>query len=114
MKYRLIALTAVMTALMGCTHSAIQSDDVAGADFLEYQCESDRGFEVAFLSDQEAAILRLPKHDYRLIQIPSGSGSKYILDDGTSEELNSMTLYTKDDSARLELGRVIYRNCQVN
>jgi membrane-bound inhibitor of C-type lysozyme len=114
MTHRFILSSVIIAALAGCTHSAIQTEEVASADFIKYECESDRSFEVAYLVEQEAAILRLPKHDYRMIQIPSGSGTKYILDDGTAEKVNPMTLYTKGEGARLELGRVIYKNCVTN
>jgi len=98
--------------LVGCSQSASINGEVKESQFVTYQCESDKTFDVAYLPD-EKAVLRLPKHEYRLTQVAAGSGTKYILDDGTAELLNSVTLRTKGDIARLELGRVIYKNCSL-
>jgi membrane-bound inhibitor of C-type lysozyme len=46
-----------------------------------------------------------------MIQVPSGSGTKYILHDGTAEIQNPVTLYTKGKEARLELSHLVYKNC---
>lgn len=100
------------TTLFGCSHSAIDREADDTYQFVTYQCESNKQFEVAYLIEEQAALLRLPKHDYRLIQVPSGSGAKYILDNGTKPILNPVTLHTKGDDARLELGRVVYKNCK--
>ncbi|MCC4818915.1 hypothetical protein BCU85_01870 [Vibrio lentus] len=112
MKAMLVA-SLCSVALVGCSKSATPETESAASDnqFVAYQCESDVSFEVAYL-DNEKAVLRLPENEYRLTQVPAGSGTKYILDDGTSELINSVTLRTKGDNARLELGRVVYRNCQ--
>ncbi|WP_299688360.1 MliC family protein [uncultured Vibrio sp.] len=98
-------------ALVGCSKSAAPDNAISDEGFVTYQCESDTSFDVAYL-ENEKAVLRLPKHEYRLTQIPAGSGIKYILDDGTSELINRVILYAKGDNARLELGRVIYKNCR--
>ncbi|WP_135456026.1 MliC family protein [Vibrio echinoideorum] len=112
MKALLIASLCTV-ALVGCSKSAAPETESATSDnqFVTYQCESDVSFEVAYL-DNEKAVLRLPNNEYRLIQIAAGSGTKYILDDGTSEVVNSVTLRTKGDNARLELDRVVYKNCR--
>lgn len=112
MKAMLVA-SLCSVALVGCSKSAAPETESATSDnqFVTYQCESDVSFEVAYL-DNEKAVLRLPENEYRLTQVPAGSGTKYILDNGTSELINSVTLRTKGDNARLELGRVVYRNCQ--
>lgn len=105
MKAMLVASLCTV-ALVGCSKSAAPDNQ-----FVTYQCESDVSFDVAYLSN-EKAVLRLPDNEYQLTQVPAGSGTKYILDDGTSEMISSITLRTKGDDARLELGRVVYRNCQ--
>tara|TARA_Y100001960_G_scaffold201774_1_gene210881 strand:- start:1840 stop:2184 length:345 start_codon:yes stop_codon:yes gene_type:complete len=112
MKKRTLIFSALLS-LMGCTQSAIESPNSFKGEWKTYLCESGKSFQVGYMSKQDKALLRLPKHDYRLIQMPSGSGTKYILDDGTAEKLNPVTLYTKGEEARLELGRVIYKNCQI-
>ncbi|MBW3694323.1 hypothetical protein EK599_01355 [Vibrio sp. T187] len=98
--------------VMGCSQSASVGDSIPDGKFTRYQCESNSSFEVAYLNDGKA-VLRLPQHEYRLVQVAAGSGTKYILDDGTAELLNSVTLHTKGEKARLELGRVIYKNCHL-
>ncbi|MGB1321232.1 MAG: MliC family protein [Vibrio gallaecicus] len=108
-----IPVLIIVTALVGCSQSAVVKDDTSGSQFMTYQCESNRSFDVAF-PEHEKAVLRLPAHEYRLTQVAAGSGTKYILDDGTAEILNSVTLHTKGDNARLELGRVIYKNCYLS
>ncbi len=112
MKAMLVASLCTV-ALVGCSKSAAPETESATSDnqFVTYQCESDVSFDVSYL-DNEKAVLRLPDNEYQLTQVPAGSGTKYILDDGTSEMINSITLRTKGDNARLELGRVVYRNCQ--
>ncbi|ROQ86957.1 MliC family protein [Vibrio crassostreae] len=110
MKAMLVA-SLFTVALVGCSKSAAPDSAASDNQFVTYQCESDVSFDVAYLSN-EKAVLRLPDNEYQLTQVPAGSGTKYILDDGTSEMINSITLRTKGDDARLELGRVVYRNCQ--
>lgn len=107
----LLAASLCTVALVGCSQSAAPDVAVSDDQFVTYQCESDASFKVAYLGN-EKAVLRLPENEYRLTQIAAGSGTKYILDDGTSELINSVTLRTKGDNARLELGRVVYKNCR--
>ena len=108
MKAMLVASLCTVT-LMGCSKSAAPDSATSDNQFVTYQCESNVSFEVAYLDKK--AVLRLPENEYRLTQVAAGSGTKYILDDGTGELINSVTLRTKGDNARLELGRVVYRNC---
>lgn len=114
MNSRWLLCLVFSSALLGCTHSAVvkEGELKQAANFVTYQCESNHSFDVAYLDEQ--ALLRLPKSEYRLKQVPAGSGTKYILDDGTAELLNRITLRTKGDFARLELGRVVYRNCSID
>lgn len=112
MKMKALWVLVAGMALLGCSHSAVEHKDDETHAFVTYLCDSNKQFEVAYLRDQQSALLRLPKHDYRLTQVPSGSGAKYILDNGTKPILNPVTLHTKGDNARLELGRVVYKDCK--
>ncbi|RTZ16149.1 hypothetical protein EJ063_10250 [Vibrio aquaticus] len=112
MKYRSLAMVVVAATLMGCSYSAVEPKSEYMGDFKHYSCQDNKSFKVAYMPNEPKALLRLPEHDYRLAQVRSGSGAKYILDDGTSESLNPVTLFTKGNEARLELGRVVYKNCQ--
>ncbi|UUM31199.1 MliC family protein [Vibrio japonicus] len=80
-------------------------------EFLNYRCESGEQFKVAYFPSKESATLRLADQSYSLVQIPSGSGARYILDDKSAEK-KAITLYTKGVEARLELGQSIYKNCK--
>lgn len=111
MKFRLLLTTIIGLGLTACSYNAVERDSAYQGDFTFYQCSADKTFKVAFMPNEPLALLRLPEHDYRLVQVPSGSGTKYILDDGTAQTLNPVTLYTKGKEARLELGRVVYKNC---
>ncbi len=112
MKYRMLLLIAASITLFGCSQSALESTDFTG-EFTQYQCDSAKAFQVGYMPSQNKALLLLSETRYRLIQVPSGSGTKYILDDGPAEKINPVTLFTKGADARLELGRVIYKNCQI-
>ncbi|MCZ4294490.1 MliC family protein [Vibrio sinaloensis] len=111
MKSRVLLTAMIGLVLTACSYNAVERDSAYQGDFEFYQCSADKTFKVAFMPNQPLALLRLPEHDYRLVQVPSGSGTKYILDDGTAQTLNPVTLYTKGSEARLELGRVVYKNC---
>ncbi|MGY3568986.1 MliC family protein [Vibrio paucivorans] len=109
-KYPLILFAVGLLA--GCTQSAVNGDTLNDSQFMHYQCGADKSFDVAYLTESEEAVLRLPDNEYRLVQVRAGSGTKYILNDGTAELMNPVTLRTKGKEARLELGRVIYKNCK--
>jgi membrane-bound inhibitor of C-type lysozyme len=111
MKRQFTVGAMVLATLVGCSQSAVVEQDLSIGEYITYQCESERTFDIAY-GDQKA-LLRLPDNQYRLKQVVSASGTKYILDDGTAELMNGITLFTKGEHARLELGRVIYRNCRI-
>ncbi|QFT10575.1 MliC family protein [Vibrio sp. THAF190c] len=111
MKRQFTVCAFTLAALMGCSQSAVVEKDISSGEYMTYQCESERTFDVAYGDEQ--AVLRLPDNQYRLKQVVAASGTKYILDDGTTELMNGITLFTKGEHARLELGRVIYRNCRI-
>ncbi|WP_255199256.1 MliC family protein [Vibrio sp. JPW-9-11-11] len=108
---RLIKALTLTGMLLGCADDSVVREKVFQGDFLLYQCESQQTFQVAFMPNTPAALLRTEQGDYRLMQVRSGSGSKYILDDKTTETPNPITLYTKGQQARLEVGRMTYKNC---
>ncbi|MFM2590712.1 MliC family protein [Vibrio sp. TBV020] len=111
MKYRSLLMAVIGVSLVGCSYSAVEEKSAYQGEFKNYACQDDKSFKVAYMPNEPKALLRLPENDYRLARVRSGSGSKYILDDGTSETINPVTLFTKGNEARLELGRVIYKNC---
>lgn len=108
MNSKFLTITMMSAALVGCAGS---SDNV---NFLQYQCEMGKSFAVAYFPEQERATLRLSGQEFPMIQMPSGSGARYILDDGNAETQNPLTLYTKGNDARLEYERVIYKYCKTN
>ncbi|KHA60013.1 hypothetical protein NL53_13000 [Vibrio variabilis] len=109
-KGRFIVMMGV--ALIGCSQSASQSDNSFQGDWILYQCDAGKAFEVGYLPEQEKAWLKVEQQEFPLIQVPSGSGTKYILDDGTAATANPIVLHTKGTNARLEFARTIYKNCQ--
>jgi|GEM_PF-1045494 len=111
MKYRSLLIALVGVGLIGCSFNAVEPKSAYQGEFKNYACQDDKSFKVAYMPNEPKALLRLPENDYRLARVRSGSGVKYILDDGTSETLNPVTLFTKGNQARLELGRVVYKNC---
>ncbi|KJY82348.1 hypothetical protein TW81_14720 [Vibrio galatheae] len=111
MKYRILLTTFAAATLAGCSFTSTDEQNQYRGDFMFYQCSADQTFKLALMPNDNLALLRLPKKDYRLIQVPSGSGTKYIQDDGTAETPNVVTLFTKGKEARLEIGEVIYKNC---
>ncbi|MGF1743741.1 MliC family protein [Vibrio minamisatsumaniensis] len=100
-------------ALVGCSNSAAPDNAVSDNQVVTYQCEADVSYEVTYL-DNEKAVLSLFDNEYHLIQVPAGSGTKYILDDDTSKEAEgrNVTLRTKGDHARLVVDRNVYKNCR--
>ncbi|KLN64278.1 MULTISPECIES: MliC family protein [Vibrio] len=111
MKHRVLFTTVLALSLSGCSFTAMERENHYQGDFMFYQCSAGETFELALMPNDDTALLRLPKRDYRMIQVPSGSGTKYILHDGTAEIQNFVTLYTKGKEARLDLGQVVYKNC---
>ncbi|WP_164684056.1 MliC family protein [Vibrio maerlii] len=108
------AVTIILGAIVlsGCTKKAfIDSDELpVGLSYTSYQCEGNKGFQIAFDGD-EFAYLNSSSKDYRLAKYPAASGMKYILDDGTKPPINGVTFIAKGDDARLEVGNILFRNC---
>ncbi|EEX42933.1 MliC family protein [Vibrio furnissii] len=104
--FLLLGLSALLT---GCSSSSDRANDDTYGAFFHYQCDDAASFDVAYAAKQ-SAMLRLSDHSYRLMEVAAGSGTKYILDDH-STEANPITLFTKGDAARLEANGVIYKNC---
>ncbi|MGF1695030.1 MliC family protein [Vibrio kyushuensis] len=113
MQKRLLILIACVLSLLGCSQSSsVDGMKVNESLFHTYNCESDKSFDVAYIPDSEIAVLRVAEKEYALIQIRSGSGTRYILNDGTAEVENPVTLRTKGEEARLELNQHVYKNCK--
>lgn len=111
MKRQYTVCIFTLAALMGCSQSEVVEKDISSGEYMTYQCESDQTFDVAYGDGQ--AVLRLPDNQYRLKHVVSASGAKYISDAETTEQMDAITLFTKGEHARLELGRTIYRNCRI-
>ncbi len=102
----------VITACSSSTTQVIEGLEVEESDFQHYRCDDDKQFDVAYVSSRHA-ILKTSESYYRLATVPSGSGSKYILDDRTAAVENPITLFTKGSNARLEVKGLIYRTCHI-
>lgn len=111
MKYSWLRIALMSGVLTACSTISTETENRYQGDFTYYQCSGGDTFKLALMPNDYTALLRLPKKDYRMIQVPSGSGTKYILHDGTAETPNPVTLYTKGNEARLELGVEVYKNC---
>ncbi|ELL4669101.1 MliC family protein [Vibrio fluvialis] len=109
MNVRFVCVMSAMALLAGCSSSDEHGRDDSYSVFFHYQCDGPSSFDVSYSTGQRA-ILRLSDHSYRLIQVAAGSGTKYILDDH-STQANPITLFTKGDAARLEANGVIFKNC---
>lgn len=101
--------SAVLLAGCSSSNDAMTSSD---SNSYHYQCSEDKQFSADYLIEEQGALVRVGDVDYALIQVPSGSGTRYILPNNAQTEVKPVTLYTKGDYARLELGREIYKNCE--
>lgn len=104
---KLFAFTA-LGLLAGCSSSM---PDMGTAQPVHYVCDAGRNFQITFSDDK--ALLQLPKEDYALKRAVSASGMKYISDDGMPDISAAIVFFGKGDEARLELGRVVLKNCTV-
>ncbi|WP_038176203.1 MULTISPECIES: MliC family protein [Vibrio] len=111
MTIRLLISTVLAALIVGCVSDRVVRESTFQGDFTRYHCESQYAFQVAYMPNTPAALLRLVDGDYRLIQVPSGSGVKYTLDDMTNQAPNPITLHAKGNQARLEIGRMVYSDC---
>ncbi|WP_260261129.1 MliC family protein [Vibrio intestinalis] len=110
-----IGLTLLSSAFLFACSSGQSQDDMAkvnSEELYHYQCDSDLTFDVAYLIEEQGALLRIDQADFALVQVPSGSGTRYSLPQNSQSNIQPVTLYTKGEYARLELGREIYKNCK--
>lgn len=109
----LITLPVIMLAGCAQSDSTMENDSQAMESTYQYQCMSGESFTVEYLTEDDTAILRIHDEEHSLKQIPSGSGVKYVSEDNMDASMSDMkiTLFTKGQEARLELGRNIYKNC---
>lgn len=105
----IVITSAVLLAGCSSSNDAMTNND-PNSD--HYQCSEDKQFSVDYLIEEQGALVRVDDVDYALIQVPSGSGTRYILPENAQTEVKAVSLYTKGNSARLELGREIYKNCE--
>ncbi|MDD9176366.1 hypothetical protein ERW49_16420 [Aliivibrio finisterrensis] len=104
---KLLAFTA-LGLLAGCSSTM---PDMGTAQPVNYQCDGGKNFQITFNEDK--ALLQLPKEDYALKRAVSASGMKYISDDGMPDISAAIVFHGKGDEARLDLGRVVLKNCTV-
>jgi len=71
---------------------------------LVYECEAGRVFPVRL--ERNLAWVFLPEKTLRLVHVPSGSGARYQQGDSV--------FWSKGETATLETGDQIYRNCHNN
>ena len=104
---KIVALVGVVT-LAGCSATM---PEMGTAQPVHYECEFGRVFQITFNEDK--ALLQLPKDDYALKRVESASGMKYTSDDGMPDISTAIIFQGKGDKARLDLGRVVLKNCTV-
>lgn len=105
-----ISMFSLMAAL-GCAGSS-SHEGLSEGRFYHYHCDQNETFSAAYYPQQRSAVLQVANEEFQMKQVIMGSGTRYILDDGTAEIGNPVTLYTKGYEARLELDREIYKNCK--
>ncbi|MEH0687672.1 MliC family protein [Vibrio cholerae] len=93
-----LALWAVAGLMLGCAQSEQAS---APVKFHTYQCDEGKQFSAAYLSGEEAALVKVEGKSLRLTQLPSGSGSRYALMDDGQEVTPAVNLAIKGNEARL-------------
>lgn len=92
--------------LAGCSSTM---PDMGTEKPIHYECDAGKRFQITF--NQDKALLQLPSDDYALKRVVSASGMKYISDDGMPD-ISSMIIFEgKGETARLDLGRVVLKNC---
>ncbi|ROV60886.1 hypothetical protein EGH82_07605 [Vibrio ponticus] len=111
MKRASIFITSAVL-LAGCAtsnESTTNNNDQYG---YQYQCSEEKQFLADFLVEEQGALVQVEGVDYALVQVPAGSGTRYMLPENAQTEIQPVNLYTKGKYARLELGREIYKNCE--
>lgn len=104
-------LATTVLVLAGCAGSDAQTS-TNNSNQYQYECDNQHQFSVAYLIEEQGALLRVQDMDYALVQAPAGSGTRYILPENMLSEAMPVTLYTRGENARLEYGRDIYQNCK--
>ncbi|GLT16798.1 hypothetical protein GCM10007938_05740 [Vibrio zhanjiangensis] len=83
------------------------------ASYVTYHCQADKEFEVSYAQGDQSATLRVMNQEYPMMQVPAGSGVKYILSDKAKSSVNPIVLHTKGEHARLEIGSEVYKGCKI-
>ncbi|HSD60870.1 MAG TPA: MliC family protein [Burkholderiales bacterium] len=97
--HRLLA-AMMLAAVAGC--AALES---GAPKPVQYVCDNDRRFSVAYHPGGESATLELDRMQFALRREPSASGAKYGCD--------VLTLWTKGPEAMIDMqGSKAYSNCR--
>ncbi|GAB2654795.1 MliC family protein [Vibrio panuliri] len=110
--FRASILMTSAVLLAGCATSDDSSTNTNDQYGYQYLCSGDKEFFADFLVEEQGALVKVEDVDYALVQVPSGSGTRYMLPENAQSEIQPVNLYTKGNYARLELGREIYKNCE--
>jgi len=96
---RRLVPTLTLAAVAGC--AALES---GAPKPMQYACDHDRRFSVAYHPGGESATLELDRMQFALRREPSASGAKYGCD--------VLTLWTKGSEAMIDMqGSKAYTNC---
>lgn len=111
MTIRRMASLAAALGLAGCTSwwpwgGGPAEQPRYPADATIYQCDASKQLVVRYVDGGKAAIVMYPDRDFRLDQVPTGSGARY--------SNGRTTLATKGDEALLEEGgSTLFANCKL-
>ncbi|PMH37588.1 hypothetical protein BCU68_07725 [Vibrio sp. 10N.286.49.B3] len=111
MKMNLATCSLSVIALVGCSQPKMDGDGSNKSHLVRYLCGDD-GFSVLYLPDKKA-LLEFRDETFQLIQVPSGSGIKYITDDRDFTFTTAVTLYSKGEEAIFEFGRAVFADCRI-
>ena len=81
--------------------------------YVTYHCQADKEFDVAYTKNHESAVIRVDNQEYTLMQVPAGSGVKYVPTGEEKTKVNPLVLHTKGEHARLEVGSEVYKGCRI-
>lgn len=107
----------ITSAVLLSACSTSNNDDSNSADNhsenygYHYQCSDDKTFQADYLIEDRGALVNVDGEDYALVQVPAGSGTRYMLPEFAQTEVAPINLYTKGDYARLEYGLDVFINC---
>ncbi|WP_428774313.1 MliC family protein [Vibrio sp.] len=108
-KLGLAALSGLF--ISACSQAPDKYYQLQPSQSYSYQCEGGQAFSVRYYTGLETATLTMGSRQYSLVQVASGSGSRYILGDKAAQERNPLILHTKGNMARLSVGETIYKYC---